>query len=48
MCRELITATDPAIPTIISIEGPYRSRTVFKFMLVIDNTCLKNRISIFP
>ena len=46
--RETITATDPAIPTIITIEAPERSITLCKFILVIERTCLIKLILIFP
>ena len=46
--RDTITATDPAIPTMITNEEPDLSRIDLKFILVTDKTCLIKLILIFP
>ena len=46
--RETITATEPAIPTIITNEEPDLSKIDLRFILVTDKTCLIKLISIFP
>ena len=46
--RETITATEPAIPTIITNEEPDLSMIDLRFILVTDKTCLIKLILIFP
>ena len=46
--RDTMTATEPAIPIIITNEDPDLSRMDLRFILVTDKTCLIKLILIFP
>ena len=46
--KETITATEPAIPTTITIEDPDLCNMFLRFISVIENTCLRNFILIHP
>jgi hypothetical protein len=46
--RDTMTATEPAIPIIITSEDPDLSRMDLRFILVTDKTCLIKLILISP